>query len=196
MLSCHWFAVDEDGRSWCYREFDAPNLPVDKAAAEILNHTLPGENIAITYAPPDIWSRQKDTGRTMAELFGQYGVPLIKADNNRVQGHMMIKDALMLRGDGKPGLIFFDTCKDIISDIRDIQADDNNPNDCAKEPHELTHSVDSIRYYCVSRQLGGDASKVAEVVIEDDVKEEDYDEYMCGGEVKSDYLSFDGGLTT
>ena len=30
--------------------------------------TLPGERILCTIAPPDLWSTQKDTGKTMAEL--------------------------------------------------------------------------------------------------------------------------------
>ena len=53
-----------------------------------------GERIEATFAPPDMWSRQKDSGRTMAELFAASGVPLTRADNNRVQGHMMVKELL------------------------------------------------------------------------------------------------------
>ena len=38
-----------------------------------------------------------------------------------------------------------------------IQFDTKNPNDCANQPHELTHSCDALRYFAVSRPLrGGD----------------------------------------
>lgn len=106
----------------------------------------------------DMWNRQKDTGKTMAEIFMLNQVGLVKADNNRVQGHMMMKEAMSLiplrdpfvismfrREDGTvperlPGLMFFDVCKEAISDIQDIQADEKNPNDCAKDPHDVTHT--------------------------------------------------------
>lgn len=158
MFACYWWAVDEDGRSWCIREFTQKGLIVREAAEKILELTLPGEHVAATYAPPDMWSRQKDTGKTMAELFMLNQVGLIKADNNRVQGHMMMKDAMaprllrdpyvmdmVRRPDGSvpdklPGLMFFDVCKGAIGDIQDIQADEKNPNDCAKDPHEVTHT--------------------------------------------------------
>ena len=188
-LACYWWAVDEDGRSWCYREWKEKGLIVQDAAKGMTERTLPGEKISITFAPPDMWSRQKDTGRTMAELFTQNGVPLVKADNNRVQGHMMIKDALALRADGKPSIVFFRTCKNIINDIRDIQADEDNPDDCAKDPHELTHTVDSVRYYCISRIVPAEKQQIETPREEEDDKEE-YGDYMTGGEVSAGYLAF------
>lgn len=209
MFACYWWAVDEDGRSWCYREFTHKGLIVKEAADKIHELTLPGEHIAATYAPPDMWSRQKDTGKTMAEVFMLNQVGLIKADNNRVQGHMMMKEAMapyplrdphvqamFRRDDGTvpdklPGLLFFDTCKGAIGDIQDIQADEKNPNDCAKDPHEVTHTVDGVRYYCVSRVLPAEAIQEKEPVFWDDEEDdapEDYAGYMTGGEVTAGYL--------
>ena len=185
MLACYWFAVDEEGRSYCYREFCKEGMIVQDAAKAILERTI--EDVPITFAPPDLWSRQKDTGKTMAELFALNGLPLLKVDNNRVQGHMMIKDMLALRKDGKPSLIFFNTCTRIISDIQDIQADENNPNDCAKEPHDITHSVDGVRYYCVSRISRPEAPKEID---EEEQEEETYDDYMTGGEAGDSYLTY------
>ena len=69
MFACAWFAVDEQGRSWMYREFSQSGLIVQEAARAMLERTLPGERIEVTFAPPDMWSRQKDSGRTMAEIF-------------------------------------------------------------------------------------------------------------------------------
>ena len=191
MFACYWIAVDESGRSYVYREYTHKGLIVQDAAKAALDNTLPDEKITITFAPPDIWSRQKDTGRTMAEVFALNGVPLVKAENNRVQGHMMIKDFLATRQDGKPGLIIFNTCKELIGDIQDIQADENNPNDCAKDPHEITHTVDGLRYFCVSRVVHAEPlSQQIAAMDEEDDNVDDYDSYMCGGEVTSAYISF------
>ena len=209
MFACFWWAVDEDGRSWCIREYCEKNLIVKDAAKKICEMTLPGENIAATYAPPDIWNRQKDTGKTMAELFMLNQVGLVKADNNRVQGHMMMKDALsplplrdpyvisMFRQeDGTapeklPGLMFFDVCKNVIGDIQDIQADEKNPDDCAKDPHDVTHCVDGCRYFVVSRVLPAEPEKKgeAEEWEDEDDNMEDYNTFMCGGEVSAAYLN-------
>lgn len=193
MLACVWFAVDEEGHNYLYREYSAPNLIVQEAAREILNHTMPDENIEITFAPPDMWNRQKDSGKTMAEVFMENGVFIVRADNNRVQGHMLMKDAMAKRSDGKPSLMVFRTCKQTIDDIKDIQADDRNPNDCAKEPHELTHRVDAVRYYCISRVLVAERENaVAEMKADEEDEEESYDDFMTGGNMSASYMAYGG----
>lgn len=201
MFACYWAAVDEDGRSWVFREFTQAGLIVKDAAAKIHDNTLPGESVVVTYAPPDMWNRQKDTGKTMAEIFLTNGVNIVKADNNRVQGHMMMKDAMSLRPvtdpyvkqmfpgrDRMPGFMVFKTCKELISDVQDIQADENNPDDCAKQPHEVTHTVDAARYFCVSRTLKAEPISLPE--IEEDDEDSDYDEFMCGGAVPAAYVNY------
>ncbi|MDR0839592.1 MAG: phage terminase large subunit [Oscillospiraceae bacterium] len=150
MLACLWLAVSPEGKCHVYRELRAPNLVVSEAARAIADLTLPGEEIAATFAPPDMWSRQKDTGASMAELFAKNNVPVLRAGNSRVQGHLQIKE--MLRGDGKnPSLVFFNTCPGLISDIKAIEADSRRPGDCARTPHDVTHAVDALRYFCSSR---------------------------------------------
>ena len=43
-------------------------------------------------------------------------------------------------------------CRETIDDMRDIQSEpERDPNDCAREPHEVTHRVDAVRYFCASR---------------------------------------------
>ena len=206
MLAVFWWAVDEDGRCWCIREYEQKGLIVQDAAAAIRENTLPGENIEITYAPPDMWNRQKDTGRTMAELFMLNGVNIVKSDNNRVQGHMMIKDLLApiplrdryvrsLYPDGEapkmlPGLMFFDNCTEVMADLRDIQADETNPNDCAKQPHDVTHSVDGIRYFAINRFVQAEPIMPQQYVDDMDDKETDYESFMTGGSFSDSYVSY------
>ena len=188
MLACYWFAVDETGRAWCYRELKQKDLVVSDAARMILENTGINEHIDITFAPPDLWSRTKDSGKSMAELFMTNGVPLVKASNNRVQGWLQVKEFLKDSPDGRPGLVFFRNCTGIIEDIQAIQADEKNPNDCAKEPHDITHSNDAIRYFCVSRSLPGEMEKVMEEP--DDEPEEDYENTMTGGAATAEYIGY------
>jgi phage terminase large subunit len=205
MFALCWFAVDQDGRSWCFREIEKKGLVVQDAAKSALMNTLPDENVLVTYAPPDMWNRQKDNGKTLAELFAMYGLPVVRADNNRVQGHMVMKDMLQpiplkdpfvksLFKEGEapeklPALMFFDTVSKVISDISAIQADDKNPNDCSKQPHEVTHTVDAVRYYCINRVVKPEPEKEPEYEDEDD-HDEDYETFMCGDEITDEYMNF------
>lgn len=183
MLSCLWIAADGEGKCYVYREWHKSGLIVRDAARGILERTG-AEEISATFAPPDLWSRQKDTGRTMAEIFLGCGVNLVKAGNDRVQGHMMIKEALARRPDGRPGLMFFKGVSRLIRDLRDIEADESDPNDCAREPHELTHSVDALRYFCVSRKLPGEK----EAARKGGGEAGDYHGFIHGGEPTQGYI--------
>ena len=190
MLACFWVAVDFGGRAWVYRELYRKNQVVSDAAQLILENTGVNEKIDITFAPPDLWSRQKDTGKSMAELFMQCGLPLVKADNNRVQGWLQVKEFLKDQPDGKPGMIFFNNCKRITEELSEIQADENNPNDVAKEPHDISHGPDGIRYWAISRSLPGEPEKEPEIVDEYDAPENDYDTTMTGGEANAGYINY------
>ena len=205
-LAVGWWAVDEDGRSWCFRYYEHKGLIVQDAAKMVVTHTLPGERPLVTYAPPDIWNRQKDTGKTMAELFAKNGLPVVRSDNNRVQGHMIMKDMLSpipltdpyvkkLFPEGKapaalPALMFFDNVGEILDDIQSIQRDEKNPNDCAKQPHEVTHAVDMCRYYCISRVTSAEGEAPKRDPYEEEETEEEYEEYLCGGEFTEEYMSY------
>ena len=207
LFACMWFAVDSDGRSWLYREYEEKDLIVSKAAQAALDNTLMNEKIMATYCPPDMFNRQKDTGRTMAEIFLQSGLQIVKSDNNRVQGHMLIKQMFQpiplkdpyvrqLFGDKAPetlpGLMIFNNLKRVMSDIADIQADEDNPNDCAKQPHEVTHTVDSLRYYAVTRVIEAETEKERESMFYDDDEEgtTGYVEYMTGGAPTESYMNY------
>lgn len=190
MLAVLWVAVDEDGRAYVYRELKMTDQIVTDAARLIHDNTGLSEKIQITFAPPDLWNRQKDTGKNMAELFMTSGVALVKADNNRVQGWLQVKEFLKVKN-GKPGLVIFKTCRGLIEDIQAIQSDEKNPNDCAKEPHEITHINDALRYFCISRTLPGEQEKEPDIEYEEEsIRIENYDTAMCGGEAGNDFLMY------
>lgn len=139
----------------------------------------------------DMWNRQKDSGKSMAELFMLNQVGIVKSNNNRVQGHLQMKQMMAPLADGKPGLIFFDTCTEVINSLQCIQADENNPSDCAKNPHNITHAIDGVRYFCCNRTLSSDG-KPSETQADDDEDDdaEDYGTFMTGGAARPEYLSY------
>jgi len=194
MLACLWIAVDFDGRCYVYREVQQSDLIVSAAANLMLDLTPVGEHIEATIAPPDLWNRQKDSGKSMAELFAENGLGLLRASNNRVQGWMALKELLkpMRSDEDRPGLLVTEECKGLIRNLPAIQHDEKNPSDCATEPHDITHICDALRYFAVTRTLTAERAEVTETY-EDKDAAVDYDEAMTGGEMNEGYLAYGGG---
>lgn len=192
MFACLWVAQDFEGRSYVYREARRSGLIVSEAARLMLEMTPPGEQISATIAPPDMWNRQKDSGKSMAEIFMENGVGIIAASNSRVQGWMALKEALkpMKSEKDRPGLLICESCKGLYDDLTTIQHDEKKPEDCAVEPHDITHAPDALRYYAVTRLLAADRP------VEPDLPElgqdrlTDYDEEMTGGDMDEGYLNY------
>jgi len=164
MLACVWAAFDELGNAYVYREYCAPDRVVSLAARDIIDRTSRGEDVICTYAPADLWGRTKDTGRTQAEIFAQSGLPLVRVKNTRADGWINLKEWLKPVPDGagnhRPRLMIFDTCEQLIRCIPLLQHDDVNPNDCATEPHDITHAPDALRYLLDGRPRCADAPEV------------------------------------
>jgi phage terminase large subunit len=137
-----------------FRELYESGLIASAAAEKI--RALSPESVVATYAPPDLFNRQKDTGRSMWELFEAGGVSLVRADTNRRQGWMLVKEYLAERtgADGRalpPRLQIFSTCENLIRTLPALMHDKTDPCDVAGEPHEYTHLPDALRYFLRSR---------------------------------------------
>ena len=141
-----------------------------------------------------MWNRQKDSGKSMAEIFAQNGVGLLRASNNRIQGWMAVKEMLkpMKNDTDKPGLLVTNECRGLIRNIQLIQHDEENPSDCATQPHDITHICDALRYFCATRVLQAEH----EAVVEDDYifdrDATDYDDEMTGGDFDDSYMTYGG----
>jgi len=146
-----WFAVDEKGQVYCYRNYECSNLIVTSAAA--MYKELTHEFVNEVVAPPDMWSKRQDTGKSVFEIFSECGIPLIKAGNERIAGWLNVKEYLKVSNE-KPRILFFNNCTKIIKNISLLQYDPKKINDVAVEPHDITHSPDALRYWCSRWQLG------------------------------------------
>ena len=93
--------------------------------------TLPREQIAFTYADPALWITKNKAGQvySSADEYKEYGVPLTKADNDRLSGKRKVDSALSDIGDGEPGMQIFDTCTHVIEQLSTLARDERNPED-------------------------------------------------------------------
>ena len=149
MFSAHWFAVGEDGRAAVYREYDAPNKTIGEAA-DILKTLTGDEVLDAVLAPPDLWSRSQETGRSRAQIFADHGVELVRASADFAAGCAAMKEWLRPDEHGAPRLTFAPrAAPNPYRCLQKIQKDEKRPDVYAKEPHDLTHDCDSLRYFCV-----------------------------------------------
>ena len=190
MLAGYAIATDTRGRAYVYRETYEPNLRISAAAQRLLRDsaadTLNGsEDFYAVLAPPDLFNRRQETGRSAAEIFQENGLTLTCASNDRVQGWYDLKEWLAPFPDeteasaGNPtgataNLRIFDTCRNLIASLPQLQHDQRDPNDAATEPHNITHGPDALRYFITGRPVATPAPAARTVRWEQD-QWEDYE---------------------
>jgi phage terminase large subunit len=186
MLACYWVAVDGQEKSYVYKELYRDNLIISDAAKAILR-VNGNDNIYSTFAPPDLWNRRQETGKSAADLFRENGVPFTRVSNDRVQGWYNLKEWLKPcedeQGITTAKLVIFKNCTNLIRCLPQLQHDEKDPNDVATEPHEITHAPDAIRYYCAGRPKAGEKPR--------EIDPQSYDakyrrmvDSITGGEIK------------
>ena len=147
-LACLWIAVAPNGSSYVYREFCESNLPISRSAESILERTPKREEIYATLAPPDLWGRSQESGKSKAALFSEYGISFTRTSNDRECGWLAVKE-LLRRREGGPKLKIFSTCRELIRCLPALTVDKLRPTDCSTEPHEITHAPDALRGFAI-----------------------------------------------
>ncbi|MEG0664617.1 MAG: phage terminase large subunit [Clostridia bacterium] len=155
MLAGYFIAIDEKGNCFVYKEIYEKNLIISKAA-KLIKNFCQTEKIDCFFAPPDLWNRRQDSGKSVAEIFCENGIYLQKVSNDRISGWLNLKEWLSIYDEfGKRTTRFkvFESCENLIKSIPMLLYDKHNPNDCATEPHKFTHGPDAIRYFFSGRPL-------------------------------------------
>lgn len=148
-----WAAVDpDDGTIIVYRELyqrglTAQELKVKMSELEKYeSREIPG--VLDTAA----WNRTGYSGPTIGEQLVRYpyGHKLRPADKNRVGGKIQIHQHLKTDSrTGRPGIVFFDSCRNLINELVSIPVSDTNPEDV--NTHVPDHAYDALRYLLMSR---------------------------------------------
>ena len=86
-------------------------------------------------------------------MFSENGLELTQSNNDRAAGWAQVKELLKERiapdGNKYSRIKIFRTCTNLIRTLPQLLIDEKNVNDCAKEPHELTHAPDALRYFAI-----------------------------------------------
>lgn len=168
MFAVLFIAIDTRGHAYVYDEIHKDNLIVSEAANTLKSRMRKREYKAII-APPDLWSRNRDTGVSTAEIFRKNGLVLSKASNSRVSGWLAVKEWLKVRKirheqTGEPievaDITIFSNCKNLLHCLPLLQHDEKDPSDASTEPHDITHICDALRYFCISRTKKSEETKL------------------------------------
>ena len=165
MFSAHWVMVDQKGNAQVYREYDAPDKTISQAAS-ILQKMSEDEDVHLYLAPPDLWNRRQETGKSAAIIFGENGINLVKTSNDMLNGCFAMKEWFKpqenkITGElGKSKLTILEgSAPNLYKCLQKIQKDKKKPNVYAKDPHDLTHDVDSLRCFCVYWTIAAEAER-------------------------------------
>lgn len=159
MTAVIWYAVAPNNDVYAYKELHESDLIISEACNRI-KQVNGNDKIVATYYPSDLDARQKVDGVTVHETFRKNGIYLNPTSNRRIAGWLSVKEAIKLNEtrnvitgeiERKPKLMVFDNCETLIKNIQTVKKSETDPNDVANKPHELTHIVDSLRYYCITR---------------------------------------------
>lgn len=171
MFACYFIALDPQGFAYVYKGIYQSNLIVTEAIRKLNDYTT--ERIYSYLAPPDLWNRHSDTGRSTADIFADNGIFLTKANNDRMNGWIQMKEWLAEvtdeQGIKKPRLRIFANCTNLIRTIPLLVYDPKNPNDAIATNHEHSHAPDACRYWCISWSYPPDKQTI--VLNSDDIIE-------------------------
>jgi len=157
-LACLWAAFDEIGNAYVFRELCVSDTIVSDAARMILS--AGDEPVVATFMPSDLLGRSSQTGVSIYETFSSCGLSGTPVNNPRVPGWLNLKEWMHPVDDGagnvRPRLRIFSTCRELIRCIPQLQyAKTGDPSDVAKDPHDITHAPDALRYLMDGRPKPG-----------------------------------------
>lgn len=167
-----WFAVDEDGDVYLYREIVKAQLRVDQFIQQIKKHDDTMQ-LSPIIGGLDCWAKRTNMIRggsppTIAELFSEENLPLSRAKVDRVLGANQLRTYLAWQGrpEGKPRFFIFDTCPITFDTLSRMQIDPDEPEDVLKQdaengdPLSGDDAYDMVRYALMSRPLLTETPKI------------------------------------
>lgn len=150
----HWFAIDPSYETlYVYRE-----LYVSKHTGKDLGRAVmeaeQGDSIQYGVLDSSCWHNRGQIGPSIAEEMISMGCrwrPSDRTAGARVAGKNRFHEVLKVdETTGVPGIVFFNTCRQIIADLPIIPADPKGSDDIDPR-YASDHAYDSVRYGIMSR---------------------------------------------
>jgi phage terminase large subunit len=161
-----WFAIDEDGNVYMYRELIKAKTRIDLFAQELKSFEDTQKLYPIV-AGHDCWATKNVINErsppTIAEEFKNNGIILKKANIDRIQGASQLRNYLAWQdlpsGRTKPKFFIMDTCPVTFDCLSRMMHDERRPEDVLKvdavegDPLTGDDPYDMVRYALMSRPI-------------------------------------------
>ena len=150
----HWFAVDPAYEIlYVYRELYASKLTARELARKVVQLEQ-GEKISYGVLDSSTWHKRGHTGPSIAEEMIAEGCrwrPADRTAGSRVAGKNRLHELLRMDEEIEmPGIVFFNTCRQIIADLQVIPSCPKGTDDIDVR-YASDHTYDSVRYGIMSR---------------------------------------------
>ncbi len=153
----HWYAIDPAFETlYVYRELYVSKHTGRDLAKAILSAEQ-GDKISYGVLDSSCWHNRGQVGPSIAEEMISEGCrwrPSDRSAGARVAGKNRLHELLKVDEDVElPGILFFNTCRQIIADLPVIPSDPKGSDDIDPR-YASDHAYDSIRYGIMSRPRG------------------------------------------
>lgn len=159
----HWYAIDPENNLYVYRELYVGKKTGKELARMILDKER-GEKVIYGVLDSSVWAQRGQTGPSIAEEMIAEGCrwrPSDRTAGSRINGKNRLHELLKVdKYTEKPGIIFFNTCRQIISDLPMIPMDPKGGEDI-DDRYASDHAYDSIRYGIMTRPRGNEVMSLA-----------------------------------
>jgi hypothetical protein len=150
----HWFAIDPSYETlYVYRELYLSKHTGKDLARAVLDAER-GESIQYGVLDSSCWHNRGQIGPSIAEEMIAMGCrwrPSDRSAGARVAGKNQLHQRLKVDEEtGQPGIIFFNSCRQIIADLPVIPSDPKGSDDIDAR-YRSDHAYDSVRYGIMSR---------------------------------------------
>ena len=156
-----WFAVDNDGRAYNYRELygctGEPDVGVKWTAQRIADEIREIEETEdkdchITgIADPAIWNSTGAVDGSIADMMEKRGVYFEKGNHDRLVGKMQVHYRLAFDDEGLPMIYFFKNCRNMIRTLPQLGYDPTRPEDVNTGQED--HLYDALKYFLMSNPI-------------------------------------------
>ncbi len=180
-----WFALDEDGRAYNYRELygctGTPDTGVRWTAQRIAKEIREIEEredkdcTIAGFADPAIWNATGSGEGSIAEMMERQGVYFEKGKNDRLAGKMQVHYRLAFDEEGLPMLYVFDTCRNMIRTLPQLRYDSVNPEDV--DTRQEDHLYDALKYFLMSDPIAPKMNQGKEIAPYNPLAEEQILDY-------------------
>jgi hypothetical protein len=142
---CLWFTRAPTGRLYIYRETYGTRKTGREQAYEV-RLASSGEQYRFSVGDPAMWASQREGEKYQAvsDQYGEMGVKLVPASNDRLAGKALVHGALDHAEASPPVLQIFSTCHNLIRTLPMLPVDPHKPEDVDTMAED--HAYDCARY--------------------------------------------------